>query len=265
LDFMAEQSWRLEHHPDHAVRTLQRVADLPVRLLFAHAEFKFSLARTCLGLAALAGALGLLLRRRCGAALVFALWYLIPVLILTAVDLAQQKQTLAMLRYTVLAAPGLAGVLALAVGGLRPWMSAGTAAGAMVAIVATLTLPPSDNPHNRIAADLIARRLGPGTLLVFDAIDWQPFWVSQVYNNVAYYLHERLTPPFPPVVLLREAPEASLVSEMASYDRVIVVSPRVDVVPNPAPDRFHPVDRTPYVDQIGYVYVFERTANPESP
>ena len=265
LDFMADQSWRMEQRPDHTTRTLLRMADLSVRLLFAHAEFKISIVRALLGVTALAGVLVLLMGRRCRAALVFAVWYLVPVAILGLLDLVQQKQTLAMMRYATLAVPGLAGMLVLALGCLRPRLRHISMVGLAVIVAVTLPLPPSVNPQNRRAASLIAGRLQPDTLLVFDATDWQPFWVSQIYNNVAYYLRLRLPPPLPPVVLLRESPDESLVSAMATYDRVIVVSPRVDTIPNPLPGRLHPVDRTSYLHQIGFIYLFERTPVADSP
>ncbi len=130
----------------------------------------------------------------------------------------------------------------------------------LVVVLLTLRLPTQDNPHNRQAASLIAERVSPGCLLVFDAIYWPPFWVSQIYHTVAYYVPDFLDEPFPPCLLLRKQPSPELTAQLARYPRIIVVSPRVEAAPNPIPGRYALVDRTPYVHQIGFIYVFVQTA-----
>jgi hypothetical protein len=260
-DFIQSHIWLLEEGSDHTRRTLLRLTDLPVRLLFDHKEFQLSYVLSLIGLVLVASPLVVLWRRRARHALVFAAWYLVPVLTFALIDLATHRQTLTHLRYTSVAAPGLVGMLVLAVLELhRPLRWACLVVFAGVVLV-TLRLPTQDNPHNRVAASAIAQRLTPGTLLVFDAIDWPPFWVAQIYHNVAYYLPAFVKGPLPECVLLRDQPDAELVEQMAKYARILVVSPRVDVVPNPVPGLFVPDHRTEHVHQIGKIFLFVRAAD----
>ena len=62
----------------------------------------------------------LLARRWSRVALVFTLWYCVPVLILLTLDLSTQKELLKHLRYPVIVVPGLVGLIALAMDALRP-------------------------------------------------------------------------------------------------------------------------------------------------
>jgi len=257
-DFIESHIWLLEEGSDHAWRTLLRLTDLPVRLLFDHREFQLSYVLSLIGVVLVAGPVVVLWRRRARHALVFAAWYLVPVLTFAVIDLATQRQTLTHLRYTSVAAPGLAGMLMLAVLELRRPLRWGCLAALAGAVFLTLRLPTQDNPHNRLAASAIAQRVTPDTLLVFDAIDWPPFWVAQIYHNVAYYLPAFVKGPLPECVLLRDEPDAELVEQMAKYPRIVVASPRVGVVPNPVPGRFVPDHRTEHVHQIGKIYLFVR-------
>ena len=126
--------------------------------------------------------------------------------------------------------------------------------------------PPIIQPLVRLATDrdreaaaaLVAERTAPDTLLVFDAIGWPPFWASQIYHNVAHYLARHPESMNLPLLLLRDEPDEALRKEIEEFARLVVVSPRVDAIPNPVPTRFQPVERTAHVHQIGRVYVFER-------
>ena len=79
LAFISRQPWLLELREDHISRTLFRVTDLPVRLLFAHERFKFEYVLSTVGTALLLGILWILWRKRSRAGVGFAAWYLIPV------------------------------------------------------------------------------------------------------------------------------------------------------------------------------------------
>ena len=48
---------------------------------------------------------------------------------------------------------------------------------------------------------------------------------------------------------------------MANYDRIVVVSPRVDVIPNPDPNRFDHAGKTGYVYGIGFIHLFVRSGD----
>lgn len=255
-ELMSQQIWLYERHPRHLLRTLLRAADMPIRLLFEHQRFQLSWLSSIAGFVIVAGSFCILRRRRCPSVSVFVGWYLSVTVTLAAIDMLTGRQLLAHVRYISIAAPGLVGIMILAATRLRPalrWLVVSTF---LVAALVTLRLPTQINPHNRLAAKLIAERVQPDSLLIFDAIDWQPFWVSQMYHNVAYYLAETMPGRLPPVVLLRDKPDIALLEEIKEYDHVVVVSPRVDKQPNPAADRYRLIDRTSYVRQVGRIYVF---------
>lgn len=252
------QTWLLENHPDHVWRTLLRFADLPYRLLFMHEAYRLSVVRSALCLILLVVMVVRLRRHRQAEATVFAAWYLAAAGAFAVFDGLMGTQTLSHVRYISVLVPGLIGMIVPAMLGLsrRGGLLATAAFG--VTVVFTLSLPTQDNPHNRTAAGLIAARTAPDTLLVFDAIGWPPFWASQTYHNVAHYLAQHSESANLPVLLLREEPNEALRTEIAEFARLVVVSPRVDAIPNPVPTRFQPVARTAHVHQIGRVYVFER-------
>jgi len=256
--FIESHIWLLEEHPAHAWRTLLRLTDAPMRLMFAHVPFRSNYLFSLIGLLVVSGCLLLLWRRRARHAVLYAAWYLVPLVTFAIIDLTTDKQTLSHLRYLSVAVPGLAGLLVLTVLELsRPLQRLCLAAFVLVVLV-TLRLPTQDNPHNRVASAEIAERLTPDALLVFDATDWQPFWVAQMYHNVACYLPDFVEGPLPECVLLRSEPDAELVEQMVKYPRILVVSPRIGVVPNPVPGRFVPDHRTEHVHQIGKIYLFVR-------
>jgi len=257
-EFTTSQSWLLENDPHHVWRTLLRFADLPYRLLFMHEAFRLSVVRSALCLFLLVVVVVLLRRHRRREATVFAAWYIAGAGMFAVFDVLTGTQTLSHVRYVSVLAPGLVGMIVPAVLGLSRLGRLLAAAVFGIAVVFTLSVPTQDNPHNRKAAALIAERTAPDTLLVFDAIGWPPFWASQIYHNVAHYLARHPESMNLPLLLLRDEPDEALRREIEEFARLVVVSPRVDAIPNPVPTRFQPVERTAHVHQIGRVYVFER-------
>ncbi|MGD2110501.1 MAG: glycosyltransferase family 39 protein [Phycisphaerae bacterium] len=260
MDFIMSQDWLLEDKPDHVLRTFHRLSDLPVRLLFAHERFQLNYMFSLVGAMLVIGTLLALRRRRSGEAVVYAAWYLVPVLTFLVLDLLTGKQLLNHIRYSSMALPGLAGMLVLMVDPLRPSRKWAATIGFGLAVALTIELPTQVNPRNRRAAALIAEQLRPGDLLVFDAMDWPPFWTLRIFQNVTYYLPAYLHIAPPPCVLIREPPDESLKGDMGDFDRIIVVAPRVDVTPNPLPDQYKLFDETGYVDKVGFIYLFVRTS-----
>ncbi len=259
LGNILSQDWLLEQRPDHALRTALRLADLPVRLLLAHERFQPNYAFSFVGAAVLVGGLTTLWHQRRREALVFAAWYLLPLLTFAVTDLVAQKQLLTHLRYTSIVTPALIGMIVLSAEGFRRPLRWAAVAGLSLAVLLTLKLPTQENPKNRMAARLIAGKADRGDLLVFDAIGWPPFWTARICHNVSYYLPDYLQIPMPPRVLLRERPDAALKRQMARYERIIVVTPRIEEIPNPLPGQYELVDQAGYVDMVGFIYLFART------
>jgi len=152
--------------------------------------------------------------------------------------------------------PGLVGGLGLVAGSLLRLPRLGVI-GAFAAITAaTVLLPATDNPASRYTAEILMQQLRPNDLVVYDAIDWPPHWASRLRITIGYYLPD----PHPPFVMLLAKPGEKLRQEIGRFERIIVVSPRVDAIPDPSP-RTHELSwRSPYIHQIGWVYVFSRQA-----
>ena len=91
--------------------------------------------------------------------------------------------------------------------------------------------------------------IAPNDLLVYDAVDWPNFWALRLFQMVSYYL-----PSNPPTLLLRDRPDEALKAEMAEYDRIYVVSPRIDDIPNPTPETHPYVESSEHIFEVGWVY-----------
>ena len=196
-------------------------------------------------------------RRGDRAAKLFAVRYLLPVLLFAVIDLTTQMRLLSELRYLSIAAPGFVGMIVLAAArlrGRRGWIAIGAA---VLVSAFTLHLPTPWNPRGRRAAKYIAAQWQPGDLLVFDGTDWPPYWARHTYQIAAYYLSE-LTTIDPPVALISEPPDADFQKAMAAFDRLIVVSPRIGESCNPVPDTFRHIDKTGNVLLMGEIHLFDR-------
>jgi hypothetical protein len=257
-EFIASQDWLDEKLPDHAERTVLRVVDLPIRMLFRVHRFKLSEPNALLGAGLMAATCIYLWLRRARPAVVFACWYFVPVLAFAAIDLATTRQHLTHFRYLSVALPGLAGLLAIAISELPTRLRGGAIALFLLAAVPTvIALPAQDNPHSRVAAALIQSDITPNDLLVYDAIEWPRFWALRMFQMVSYYL-----PHNPPTLLLRDQPDEALKGQMAGFDRIYIISPRVvDNVPK-IPDYSrgsHPfVLASDQISDVGWVYLCTR-------
>ena len=260
LDFISSQPWVMEERSDHVWRTFMRLGDLPIRLMFGHEPFTFSVERSLVGAAILTGALVWLLRERIRVGWLFALWYLVPVAAFALIDLTTGRQLLSHIRYSSVTAPGLVGWLVLAVASIPRLPRIGVIGAFALIVAATLwPLPATDNPASRYTAGLLTQQLRVDDLLVYDAIDWPPHWASRLQCTIGYYIPD----PHPPFVMLRERPDEELRQAMGRFDRILVVSPDPDSTPDPAPQTHRLTGRSDFIHQIGWVYVFTRSTRPE--
>ena len=262
LDVIHGQDWLLEQRTHPPLRTLHRVAILPVRLLFTHEPFQMNIPLAVVGALILLGALVAVRRFRVRESGVFLAWFIVPYVGFAVMELWTQKRLLSHIRYPSFAAPGLVGLLVMATMPLRRSIRTGTVAGLLAVMALSLRLPTQDNPMNNQAANLLSDQLHDGDLLVFDAMGWPRFWTALIYHNIAFYLPRHLRTPMPPLLLLRDPPDDALKEAMSSYGRIVVVAPRVEAVPNPDPDRFRLVARTDYIHLVGFIHLFERNGAP---
>jgi len=115
-------------------------------------------------------------------------------------------------------------------------------------------LPTPNNPKSLLAAELIKEQLQPDDLLIYDAIDWPRDWIPQFFVPVSNYLTDVKNP----FVLLRDTPDESCIHQIQDYARLIVISPRIDATPNPLPESYQKLLKSPYIDQVGWIYLFIR-------
>lgn len=94
--------------------------------------------------------------------------------------------------------------------------------------------------------------------MVYDAIDRPPAWSSTIHHTVADHMPAQTVKVHPPFVLLREPPTEALREAMTVFNRLIVVSPRLERNINPVPGRFVESGKTGYVRLIGWIYLFDR-------
>jgi uncharacterized membrane protein len=252
-----QEAWLLDRHSGHALRTVLRLADVPIRLLFRHEPFEPEYLRSLAGAVVLGGALVALKRRNDLAAKLFAVWYVMPVMLFATIDLTTGTRLLTQMRYVSIATPGLGGLVVIAASRLRGMTGWAVIGVVGLALVLTLHLPTPVNPRGRRAAKYIAQQWRPGDLLVFDGIGWPLHWARHTYQIAAYYLPE-YTMAEPPVALISEPPDEDLREAMAAFNRIIVVSPRVGELPNPVPGVFRHVDKTGNVLFMGEIHLFER-------
>jgi len=256
--FVVQQDWLDEQLPDHAQRTVLRVVDLPIRFLFRVSRFKLSEPNALLGTGLMAATCIYLWLRRSRPAIIFACWYFVPVLAFAAIDLATTRQHLTHFRYQSVALPGLAGLLSIAISELPTRLRAGAIAVFLLAAAPTvILLPAQDNPHSRVAATLIKSDIKPNDLLVYDAIEWPGFWALRMFQMVSYYL-----PNNPPTLLLRDWPNEALKTEMARCDRIYVVSPRIDDIPDHTRETHPFVEASDNIFQVGWLYRCTREPPP---
>ncbi len=257
VEFIRFQPWLAPATSDHGVHSALRLADLPIRLLIYCPPFKTWILQSVAGVVLLGGCLILLARRWGRASLVFTLWYCVPVLILLALDLSTHKELLKHLRYPVIVVPGLAGLVALAMDALRPPLRVVTLGVLLVAMALRLELPATAHPHARLAAEQLRAQVTPDDLVIYDAIDWPVDWIPQFYAPISYYLGDvsHLT------LLLRDPMSDDLKEQVEAFQRIIVVSPRIDAVPHPSADTHELAARSSYIHQIGWIYLFLRTTD----
>jgi len=255
LNFIREQPWLLEQTPDHISRTVLRLCDLPIRLMVPRPRFERTLEQSAIGLALLGCCIGAWCRRRSRPAMLFGLWYGLPMIAFLLIDLIAGKQILSHLRYSVIAVPGLVGLISVAVDELRVGIRGGVQFGIFAIAVLTARLPAADNPRAREAAALLRSRLAANDLVVYDAIGWPRDWVPQFFVPINYYLGKTSSP----FLLLRDPPSPEVQNRISTYPRIFVVSPRItrlDGFPNPSPVTHDLVSQSDYIDQIGWIYLF---------
>jgi uncharacterized membrane protein len=261
MDFIMGQDWVREQGADHWWRTAVRAADLPVRLLLRTPLHDWQASgvvwQAGVGLGLTISSVIVVWRTRCREALVFLVWFAVPAVVLTVVDLSSDKQLLSHLRYASVIAPGMAGFLAVAAARLRRPAPESLAVIACVLIALTLRLPATSNPDARVAARVVQAEIRPDDLLVFDAIGWIPYWARREFLLVSQYLPRGEYP----VLMLNQPPSAATSEQIQAFERILVISPRIDAIPDHTPETHTLVGRSSYIRDVGWVYLFVQSGD----
>jgi hypothetical protein len=256
MDFIRNQPWLHEDLPDHVGRTLYRWADLPIRLLVCSPPFQFNAVRSMLGLLLFVGLTWGAWRVRGPACLLFALWFGLGSMGFALLDLFTERQLLSHLRYSAVFVPGLVGLFVSVLEEFRPLIRGAACVALAAVMVIRLQLPAAFNPDSRGAVEQLRSVVQDGDPVVFEAVGWPRDWIHQFFTPIAYYYPEMKGP----VLLLRDPPTADIQNHLAAFPRIVVISPRIDAVPNPCPDTHTLSSQSDYFYQIGWIYVFSRTA-----
>ena len=261
LDFIGSQPWLSESAPDHVAQSLLRFFDLPIRLLFQADPFKTFAWRSLLGLALIVTVIVACVRRKERAALIFALWFLVPCAGFLFLDLIAHKQLLSHLRYPVVALPGIVGLIVLASASLPRVGRWVLISALVVAIASRMQFPATDNPQARLAVAELASRVAPNDLVIYDAVGWPNHWIPHFYAPMAYYMPEFENA----VLLLREEMSPDVRAQVEAFEYIFVVSPRSPEsgheIPHPAPSTHRLTARSGYIHHIGWIYRFTRNGS----
>lgn len=246
-----DHSWLLEKRP--VLYAAVRLANLPMRLMFQQerlpdlvpkswglaewSQGNLNAGHAVLGVVLLAAAAYLLLIYRRTASqsppsearsmdLLFALWYAVPAGVLAAVDLTAGTGLLGHLRYPLLAAPGLSGMLALAAGRL-PGRSGHVLLGVLaLGSLVLLKSPFREKPDAMPLAHLLHTLREPGELLVFDGIGGSGRYAARMHLVLSPYSRDIKGP----ILLLEEQPVAELQAQLAGFQRIFFLIGR-DSIP----------------------------------
>lgn len=250
LDFIRNQPWLTDNRPDQVTQTLLRMTDLPIRLLVQCPRFQSDFWRSIIGLCFLTACIVLAAKQSRSLTLLLGTWFLVPTIIFAALDLATGKQLLNHVRYPVIAVPGIVGLAAL--GAARFGRKFQWAVGGVLVLLMAfrIHLPAAANVHARPAVEFLETVSSPEELVIYDAIGWPRDWVPQFQVPISYYWKNQPGQ----FLLLRDPPEPRLIEEIRGFRSIVVISPRVNVDPNPIPDHFQLTDRTSYFWQVGWIY-----------
>jgi uncharacterized membrane protein len=230
LPFMLRQSatlaesgdaWTRTNEDHHALHTLQRLALLPMRLMFEPLERSYVKAYV----AAAVFVIPPMLFRRRPETLLWWLWLCATSFAIAALELLRTTHQLDELRYTILAGAGVYALLPLLAGALPPrprWLHHSLPAAAVLGCV--VALPQAYlvwKPDYREIAQFIDARYRPGDAVVFSTSYDSTLFGSAMFMGVSHYAR---TYPWP-FMILRGEPTPEQVQTLRSSPGVWLVSP----------------------------------------
>jgi uncharacterized membrane protein len=219
----ANNAYQIEPAAGHAALTLSRAAVLPLRLLSETAATWTPWAYA----AAIAYVLPLILLRRRPQALLWYLLFLLPVLLVVTLDLARHTEQTELIRYTVVAGPGL---YVLIGGGLSGRWAKHLLPGA-AAILCLLTLPGAysqDVEWRQLAEAIPTLHPGTGDVVVYASADRDDWYAGAMYLGVSHYTRH----PSGPIVLLTRPASSDLMKNLRRADTIWLIAGSADVPPD---------------------------------
>ena len=216
-DGAGEADYFVDGGSGYLVRELQRLVSLPYRFLnepLPNAESaSYFMSVICL--------LPLLMVRRRPELLIWAIWVPLVILTVLLIDLARHSWLLSLIRYTLVAAPGVYLVLSAIGSGLRPALR--HVLPLMCVGSCLVSLPGAYSQHKsnvRGMARALMSVAKPGDVTVYCSI-WRP--KQNVYHYfIATSFYARPMPG--PVVLMDHAPDFALLSQLRARGKVWVIA-----------------------------------------
>jgi hypothetical protein len=213
--------WLAVSEPNHPLRTLQRLAILPMLMLFNPQRN----ASPLIYASAVVLLIPLWFVSRRPKMLIWVLWFWATVAAMTVLELVRSTRHLEFLRYTLLAAPALYVMLAdLVPGTSRLFVLLRSIVPPVVAVCCALSLPATYYPWKsdyRQVARFLDQRISAGEPVIFSTSGTSPDYGASFFMGVAHYARSY---PWPIVIAERELPAATI-DQLRAADAVWVVAP----------------------------------------
>ena len=201
----ANNDWQSEPAAGHIARTFARVAALPLRWLVEPASGFVKAAQ----LSSLAYFLPVFFVRRNPKVLLWYLWIACPAAIVGTIDLCRGTQQSDLVRYTLIAGPGLFALLGALATHARPWGAALPAAIALLCAVGLHRAYPSEREWPELA-DALKSFVSADDAIVFASAGRGDYYAGALYLGVSHYAGALPAP----IALLRTTASPDLVQQL---------------------------------------------------
>ncbi len=215
-------AWQIEPAGGHLALTLSRAALLPARLLSESLAAHTPLAYC----GAIVFFVALLALRRRAELLLWYLWLVVPIALVVALDIARETKQTDLIRYTIIAGPGLYALLA---GGISLRERSPASLGwlkhvlpAVVVLICVASLPDaySSDRNWPLVADFLKTNVQAGDIIVYASADRSDWYAGSIYLGVSHYAGELPAP----IVLLTKPADARLDAQINAHHTIWLIA-----------------------------------------
>jgi uncharacterized membrane protein len=211
--------WLVDDHPaQHACNLIVDLLTLPARMFLNYDFDQDKLPALCLGGSALL--LPVLLYRRHRSALLWGIWFIVPLAVVAMIDLFTLRRSMGMSKYTIAIAPTIFLMMGLLATELRRvgWMAPVLVAGSCAASLPAFFQAPQF-PDWREVADYVDHHAKPGDPVLF--VDARPDNYSAAsLLSAEYYLPGASHPLY----VVDRQPTGALLKSLMKANRVCIIA-----------------------------------------